>query len=591
MTKKIEFNPVKESGISTSLYDPSENNDLVNFYSRFPMENKQYEILKGKVIGMIDNGALLDLGLKSDAFIPSSEFRDIPKLALGDEVEVYVEKQENAKDEIVVSRKKAKVMQGWRVIQNSLDNNTVVTGIVKRRTKGGLIVDVSGVEAFLPGSQVDIKPVADFDAYLGKEIDLIVIKVNPITENAIVSHKAFIEKDIASQRSEIISRLEKGQVLEGIVKNITSFGAFINTGGLDGLLHITDISWNKINHPSDILSINQKVKVVVLDFDEEKGRIALGMKQLTPHPWHSLPDTIKVGAKVKGSVVRIEDYGAFVEIGGGVEGLLHASELSWSQYMRDVNEFVKLGDEIEVAVIFMDREERKLALGLKQLTPNPWDAEDFRNKYSIGTKHTATVKNIVGYGAFVELAPGVDALLHISDLSWIKKIHHPSEVLKLNQEIDVMILDINVPIKKISVGLKQVEEDPWDNFEEIFSNGSTHKGKVITITPRHAIVELIYGVEGYVAANDIVKQDKTKPKVGDELDFQVIKFLKNERKIILSHVATYSSSKPYYSNSEKNNNNKNRFKDFVDNGKTTLGDLGVLNDLKSASDNSNTDKK
>ena len=455
------------------------------------------EIITGTVVNVNSKDVVLNVGFKSDGLVSVSEFRDTPDLKIGDTVEVFVESQEDANGQLVLSRKRAKTQKSWERINSALDNDEIITGFVKSRTKGGLIVDIMGVEAFLPGSQIDIKPIRDYDVYVGKTMEFKVVKINHEFKNVVVSHKVLIEDDLENQKTEIVARLEKGQVLEGTVKNITDFGVFIDLGGVDGLLHITDISWGRIEHPREILALDQKINVVVLDFDDEKKRIALGLKQLTPHPWQSLDDKIIVGSKVKGRIVTVADYGAFLEIIPGVEGLIHVSEMSWSQNLRNPQEFLKVGDEIEAQVLTLDRDERKMSLGVKQLTPDPW--QNAAERYAVGTQHVATVKNMTNFGVFVELEDGIDGLIHISDLSWSKKVNHPNEFTKVGEKLNVVVLELDVENRKLSLGHKQLEENPWDTFETIFTIDSIHEGTVLKVTEKGAIVALPYGVEGFCA--------------------------------------------------------------------------------------------
>ncbi|MEL6606967.1 MAG: 30S ribosomal protein S1, partial [Bacteroidota bacterium] len=458
-----------------AAYTDQERAALTQSYEATLTSIKEYEVVKGAVVDISDRDVIINIGSKADGLVPLNEFRDLADLKPGDEVEVYIEEQEDAKGQLVLSRKKAKLVRGWEKIQAAADTSEVIEGLVKRRTKGGLIVDIYGIEAFLPGSQIDIKPVRDFDAYVGKTIDVAVVKINYANDNVVVSHKALIEKSLESQKSEIISNLEKGQILEGIIKNMTSFGVFIDLGGVDGLLHITDISWGRIAHPEEVLELGQKVKVVVTDFNEDKKRISLGMKQLTPHPWEAIPADIEVGAKVRGKVVNIADYGAFLEIMPGVEGLVHISEMSWSQYPKNIKEFVKVGEEVEAVVLTLDRESKKMSLGIKQLTGDPWASTEILEKYAVGTKHQGVVRNMTHFGAFLELEEGIDGLLHVSDLSWTQKVNHPSEVLKAGDAVEVVVLELDKENKRLALGRKQLEDNPWDAYEQEFALDSVHK--------------------------------------------------------------------------------------------------------------------
>ena len=498
------------------------------------------EVVMGTVVGMTDKDVILNIGYKSDGLVPRSEFRDIEDiLTVGTQVEVYVEEQEDAGGQLVVSRKKARVAQAWKQIQEGLESDIIIEGEVKRRTKGGLIVDIYGIEAFLPGSQIDVKPIRDFDVYVGKKMEVKVVKINAVNENVVVSHKVLIEKDLEEQKAQILNNLEKGQVLEGVIKNMTTFGVFIDLGGVDGLLHITDISWGRISDPKEVLELDQKVQVVVLDFDEDKKRISLGMKQLQPHPWEQLAEDIQVGSRLKGRVVNVPDYGAFVEVAAGVEGLVHVSEMSWSQHLRNPQDFMKAGDEVETVVLAIDRQERKLSLGIKQLTEDPWTRGDIGGKYAVGSRHTGTVRNLTTYGLFVELEEGIDGLVHISDLSWTRKLKHPSEMVKVDDKLDVLVLELDLENRRISLGHKQVEENPWDTFESVFTNGSVHKGTITSKVEKGFTVELPYGIEGFATTKQVVKEDGSSPNVGDALDFRVMEFNKEDRRIAVSHTATY----------------------------------------------------
>ena len=450
-------------------YSEEERAKLEEMYNGTLTQVQEKEVVQGTVVKIVDREVILNIGFKSDGLVPLSEFRDMPDLKPGDEVEVFIENQEDANGQLILSRKKAKILTAWKKIQAALDEDTVIEGIVKRRTKGGLIVDIYSIEAFLPGSQIDVKPIRDFDIYVGKKMEVKVVKINYSNDNVVVSHKVLIEKDLEEQKARILNNLEKGQVLEGVIKNMTNFGVFIDLGGVDGLLHITDISWGRISHPEEVLNLDQKVNVVVLDFDDEKKRISLGMKQLTPHPWESLPDTIQVGTKVKGRIVNVADYGAFLEVIPGVEGLIHVSEMSWSQHLRNPQDFIKVSDELEAVVLTLDREERKMSLGIKQLTDDPWTKQDVLDRYAIGTKHKGIVRNLTSFGLFIELEEGIDGLVHVSDLSWTKKVKHPSEFVKVNEELEVVVLELDVDNKRLALGHKQLEENPWDTFATIFT--------------------------------------------------------------------------------------------------------------------------
>ena len=524
-------------------YSKEEQQKLAEMYGATLNEVEEGKVVTGRVVTITERDVVIDVGFKADGLVPRSEFRDMPELKVGDEVEVYVEKKESKTGQIELSRKKAKILTAWDKIQAALDNDTVIEGFVKRRTKGGLIVDIFGIESFLPGSQIDVKPIRDFDVFVGKKMEVKVIKINYTNDNVVVSHKVLIEKDLEEQRSQILANLERGQVLEGVIKNMTNFGVFIDLGGVDGLLHITDISWGRITHPEEVLALDQKVRVVVLDFDEDKKRISLGMKQLTPHPWESLDPAIEVGSRVKGKIVNVADYGAFLEIMPGVEGLIHVSEMSWSQHLRNPQDFLKIGDEIEAVVLTLDREERKMSLGIKQLTEDPWTKQEMITKYAVGTQHKGIVRNLTNFGLFLELEEGVDGLVHVSDLSWTKKIKHPSEFVKLGDELDVKVLELDIENRRLALGHKQLEENPWDTFETIFTEGSVHKCTIQAKTEKGAVLELPYGIEGFCNTKNLVKADGSQPEVGETLDFKVIEFAKADKKIVLSHLATYTEDK------------------------------------------------
>ncbi len=528
---------------------------------------------------------VVNIGFKSDGVIPLNELRYNPDIKIGDEIEVYVENQEDTTGQLVLSHKKARILKSWERINSSFDNDEIIQGYVKCRTKGGLIVDVFGIEAFLPGSQIDVKPIRDYDVFVDKTMEFKVVKINHEFKNVVVSHKALIEAELEQQKADIISKLEKGQVLEGTVKNITSYGVFIDLGGVDGLIHITDLSWGRINHPEEIVKLDEKIKVVILDFDDDKKRIALGLKQLTPHPWDSLDENLKVGDKVKGKVVVIADYGAFIEIAPGVEGLIHVSEMSWSQHLRTAQDFLKVGDEVEGVILTLDREERKMSLGMKQLIPDPW--ENIMEKYPKNSKHKAVVRNFTNFGIFVELEEGVDGLIHISDLSWSKKIKHPAEFTKIGEQIEVVVLEVDVENRRLSLGHKQLEENPWDVFESIFTLGSDHNGTIVNMTDKGAIVSLPYGVEGFAPGRHLAKEDGSAAKVDEAMDFRVIEFNKENKKIILSHSKIYQDK----DNAEKKKETakakgaqratKKAVRNIQDKlEKTTLGDLEALANLK-----------
>ena len=494
---------------------------------------KDKEVTEGTVIAINKREVVVNIGYKSDGIIPLNEFRYNPDLKIGDNVEVFIENQEDKKGQLLLSHRKARAAKSWDRVNEALENDEVITGFIKCRTKGGMIVDVFGIEAFLPGSQIDVKPIRDYDVFVGKTMQFKVVKINQEFKNVVVSHKALIEAEIEQQKKEIISKLEKGQVLEGVVKNITSYGVFIDLGGVDGLIHITDLSWGRVNHPEEIVSLDQKLNVVILDFDDDKRRIALGLKQLQPHPWDALDPNLKVGDKVKGKVVVMADYGAFVEIAPGVEGLIHVSEMSWSQHLRSAQDFMKKDDEVEAVILTLDRDERKMSLGIKQLKADPW--ENIEAKYPVGSKHTAKVRNFTNFGVFVELEEGVDGLIHISDLSWTKKIKHPSEFTQIGADIDVQVLEIDKENRRLSLGHKQLEENPWDVFETIFTVGSIHEGTITELLDKGAVVALPHGVEGFATPKHLVKEDGTTAAQGETLEFKVIEFNKDAKRIILSH--------------------------------------------------------
>ena len=491
------------------------------------------EVVDGTVTALNDREVVVNIGYKSEGIIARSEFRYAPDLKVGDTVEVYIENQEDKKGQLVLSHKRARQARSWERVNAALENDEIVQGFVKCRTKGGMIVDVLGTEAFLPGSQIDVKPIRDYDTFVGKTMEFKIVKINQEFRNVVVSHKALIEAELEQQKKEIISKLEKGQILEGTVKNITNYGVFIDLGGVDGLIHITDLSWGRVSDPKEIVQLDQKLNVVIIDFDDEKKRIALGLKQLTPHPWDALDPNLKVGDKVKGKVVVMADYGAFIEIAPGVEGLIHVSEMSWSAHLHSAQEFMKVGDEVEAVILTLDRDERKMSLGVKQLREDPWEKID--EKYPVGSKHTAKVRNFTNFGVFVEVEEGVDGLIHISDLSWTKKVKHPSEFTKIGETIDVQVLDIDKENRRLSLGHKQLEENPWDKFEEVFTQDSIHEGKVIEVLDKGAVIALEGGVEGFATPKHLVKEDGSQAQLGETLEFKVIEFNKEAKRIILSH--------------------------------------------------------
>lgn len=546
------------------------------------------EVVKGVVVSKTDREVIINIGFKSDGLVSASEFRDMPDLKPGDEVEVYIENQEDANGQLTLSRKLAKVMSAWTNIEKALEEDIIINGFVKRRTKGGLIVDIFGIEAFLPGSQIDVKPIRDFDIFVGKNMEVKVVKINHTNDNVVVSHKVLIEKDLEAQRQTILTNLDKGQVLEGVIKNMTNFGVFIDLGGVDGLLHITDISWGRINHPQEVLKLDQKIQVVVLDFDENKKRISLGMKQLQAHPWEALAVETEVGSKVKGKIVNVADYGAFLEVLPGVEGLIHVSEMSWSQHLRNPQDFLKVGDEMEAVVLTLDRAERKMSLGVKQLTEDPWNKTDLLAKYAIGTKHKGTVRNLTNFGLFLELEEGIDGLVHVSDLSWTKKIKHPSEFVKVGDALDVVVIELDAENRRLALGHKQLEENPWDTFESVFTLGSVQKATIISKTDKMAVLELPYGIEGLAPLKQLVKADESVAEVGEALDFVVIEFQKEDRKIILSHTRTFTeaTAEEVAAATVKPAEKKKTTKAAADKPaastaeKSTMGDIGALSALK-----------
>ncbi len=567
-------------------YTADERNKLEGLYDKTLSSIVEHEVIDGTVVAMNSREVVVNIGFKSDGVIPQSELRYNPNLKVGDKIEVYVESQEDMGGQLLLSHKKARILRSWERVNQAFEKEEIINGYVKCRTKGGLIVDVFGIEAFLPGSQIDVKPIRDYDVYVDKVMEFKVVKINQEYKNVVVSHKALIEDELEHQKADIISKLEKGQILEGTVKNITSYGVFVDLGGVDGLVHITDLSWGRINHPEEIVQLDQKISVVILDFDENKKRIALGLKQLTPHPWDSLDENIKVGDQVKGRVVVIADYGAFIEIAAGVEGLIHVSEMSWSQHLRTAQDFLKVGDEVNAVILTLDREERKMSLGIKQLIPDPWT--NIRDKYPINSKHVATVRNFTNFGIFVELEEGVDGLIHISDLSWSKKIKHPAEFTKIGEKIDVIVLDVDVENRRLSLGHKQLEENPWDVFETVFSMGSVHKGTITAASDKGVVVALPYGVEGFAPLRHIVKEDNSSAKVDETLEFKVIEFSKENKKIILSHsrifqdVAAEKNKEVASAKESAETTTKRAVKKLKDNlEKTTLGDLEALANLKS----------
>ena len=545
------------------------------------------EVVEGTVTGINKREVIVNVGYKSEGIIPVSEFRYNPDLKVGDKIEVYIEAAEDKNGQLALSHKKARQLKSWDRVNEALEKDEIIKGYIKCRTKGGMIVDVFGIEAFLPGSQIDVKPIRDYDVYVDKTMEFKVVKINQEFRNVVVSHKALIEAELEAQKQVIMSKLEKGQILEGTVKNITSYGVFVDLGGVDGLIHITDLSWGRVNHPEEIVALDQKINVVILDFDEAKKRIALGLKQLTPHPWEALDQNLKVGDKVKGRVVVMADYGAFVEIAPGVEGLIHVSEMSWSQHLRSAQEFMKVGDEVEAVILTLDREERKMSLGIKQLTPDPW--ENIETKYPVGAKTTAKVRNFTNFGVFVEIEEGIDGLIHISDLSWTKKVKHPGEFTSVGADIEVVVLEIDKENRRLSLGHKQLEENPWNEFENQYSVDSIHEGTITEMTDKGAVVALGENIEGFCPARQLVKEDGTTPKAGDKLNFKILEFSKATKRITLSHLRTYEEAKRAEVAAEKaekraaadaTKSTVKKINASVE--KTTLGDIAGLAALKSA---------
>ena len=565
--------------------------DLEKAYDETLNKVTEHQVVEGTVISVDKKEVIVNIGYKSDGIIPASEFRYNPDLKVGDKVEVYVENQEDTKGQLVLSHKKARLSKSWERVNAALENEEVIQGYIKCRTKGGMIVDVFGIEAFLPGSQIDVHPIRDYDVFVGKTMEFKVVKINQEFRNVVVSHKALIEQELEQQRKEIIGKLEKGQILEGTVKNITTYGVFVDLGGVDGLIHITDLSWGRVSDPHEVVALDQKINVVILDFDEEKKRIALGLKQLTPHPWDALDPNLKVGDHVKGKVVVMADYGAFVEIAPGVEGLIHVSEMSWSQHLRSANDFMKVGDEVEAVILTLDRAERKMSLGIKQLKADPWEC--IETKFPIGSKHVAKVRNFTNFGIFVELEEGVDGLIHISDLSWTKKIKHPSEFTSVGATIDVVVLEIDKENRRLSLGHKQLEKNPWDEYETIYTPGSVHKGTIVEMMDKGAVVALAEGGEGFATPKHLTKEDGSMAKKGEELDFKVIEFVKETKRIILSHSRTFEEGKdePIAKPAHKRGGNGGRKNETpaINNvaAGTSLGDIDALAKLKAQMENVN----
>lgn len=560
--------------------------ELTASYEKTLSSVNNNEVITGTVTAVNKREVIVNIGYKSEGVIAASEFRYNPELKPGDEVEVYIESAENRAGQLVLSHKKARAASSWSRVNEALENDEIIKGFVKCRTKGGMIVDVFGIEAFLPGSQIDVKPIRDYDVFVNKTMEFKIVKINHEFKNVVVSHKALIEAELEAQKKEIMSHLQKGQVLEGTVKNITTYGVFIDLGGVDGLIHITDLSWGRVAHPEEIVKLDQKLNVVILDFDDEKKRIALGLKQLTPHPWDALDAELKVGDKVQGKVVVMADYGAFVEIAPGVEGLIHVSEMSWSQHLRSAQDILKVGDDVEAVVLTLDREERKMSLGLKQLKQDPW--ENIEEKYAVGAVHTARVRNFTNFGVFVEIEDGVDGLIHISDLSWTKKIKHPSEFTQIGANIDVQVLEIDKENRRLSLGHKQLESNPWDEFEGIYVVGSIHNGKIVELMDKGAVISLREGVEGFATPKHLVKQDGTQAATGEELDFKVIEFSKEQKRIILSHSRIFEDEAKAEARKEaaakraakKAEAKKEETPAMPQIEKTTLGDIDALAALK-----------
>jgi small subunit ribosomal protein S1 len=588
----FDWDKVTKKGIGAG-YSIAEKEELEKVYGDTFSAIEEKDVVDALVVGISDREVLLNIGFKSDGIVSRSEFRDLPDLKVGDKVEVFIEKQEDALGQLVISRKKARILTAWTKIEAALETDIIVDALIKRRTKGGLIVDIYGIEAFLPGSQIDVKPIRDFDVFVGKRMEVKVVKINHANDNVVVSHKVLIEKDLETQRQQILTNLEKGQVLEGVVKNITNFGVFIDLGGVDGLLHITDISWGRVNHPNEVLNLDDKIKVVVLDFDDDKKRISLGMKQLEAHPWDSLAEGLEIGSKVTGKIVNIADYGAFLELKPGVEGLIHVSEMSWSQHLRNPSDFLQIGDEIAAVILTLDKEERKMSLGIKQLTEDPWTKQDLLAKYAIGTKHKGTVRNLTNFGLFLELEEGIDGLVHVSDLSWTKKIKHPSDFVKIGDELEVVVLELDGENRRLALSHKHLEENPWDTFETVFEIGSVHECTIVGKTDKQVNLELPYGIEGYAALKAVAKEDGTLGEVGDKLAFEVIEFSKEEKKIVLSHSKIWEapSAEEPKADKKKAATTKAEKTKLPEAEKSTLGDLSALAALKDQMESGEAPKK
>ena len=563
-------------------YNKEQKKELTEIYDQTLSEISDKEVVTGTVTAMDAREVLVNIGFKSQGVISANEFRYNPELKVGDEVEVYIENQEDRDGQLILSHKKARASRAWDRVNAALENNEVITGYIKCRTKGGMIVDVFGIEAFLPGSQIDVRPIRDYDFFVGKTMEFKVVKINPEYKNVVVSHKALIQEELEQQKKEIISNLEKGQVLEGTVKNITSYGVFIDLGGVDGLVHITDLSWGRVQHPEEVVSLDDKINVVILDYDEERKRIALGIKQLTPHPWDALDADLKIGDIVKGKVVVMADYGAFVEIEQGVEGLVHVSEMSWTQHLRSAQEFLKVGDEIEAEVLTLDREERKMSLGMKQLKPDPW--ENIETKYPVGSKHNSIVRNFTNFGIFVEIEEGVEGLVHISDLSWTKKIKHPSEITELGANLEIQVLEVDKENRRLSLGHKQLEENPWEVFETVFTVGSVHEGTVVEMLDKGAVISLPYGVEAFATSRFLVKEDGSQAQLEEKLDFQIVEFNKDSKRILVSHSRTYEEDQAKERKAKESKTSRAPRQQAVAPSapveKSTLGDIEELAELK-----------
>ena len=583
-------------GKKSQNYSADERSKMEAMYENTLQSVTEHDVIDGTIVAVTSKDLLVNIGYKSDGIVPLSEVRYNPEIKVGDKLEVYVESQEDKSGQLILSHKKARALRSWDRVNEALEKEEIIKGFVKCRTKGGLIADVFGIEAFLPGSQIDVKPIRDYDVYVGKIMEFKVVKINKEFKNVVVSHKALIEEELEQQKKDIISKLEKGQILEGVVKNITSYGVFIDLGGVDGLIHITDLSWGRINHPEEIVQLDSKINVVILDFDDNKKRIALGLKQLTPHPWDSLDANLNVGDKVSGKVVVLADYGAFIEILPGVEGLIHVSEMSWSQHLRTAQDFMKVGDSVEAVILTLDREERKMSLGVKQLSADPWTT--VIEKYAIGSQHTATVRNFTNFGIFVELEEGVDGLIHISDLSWSKKIKHPSEFCKIGDKIEVKVLEMDSENRRLSLGHKQLEENPWEVFETVFTLDSVHTGTVTQVTDKGAVIALPYGVEGFAPTRHLLKADGTSLKAEEQAEFKVLEFNKESKKIIASHAKIHDdaiAAEKAVETEEKKTAEKaekkavKKVKESVE--KTTFGDISALSDLRDELQESEKKKK